>query len=132
VGVEDDAGEYNRITMRRLSTIVALLLLLSVAAPVLACVTGRTMSREENACCRAMHGNCGEMAKMGCCRTTVRTDESPQLATTAPSNDLNWTVIAWLTPVSLTVQAVPSSSLHAPDEHSPPGLLTAKITVLRI
>jgi hypothetical protein len=118
--------------MRRLASIVALLFLFYTAAPVLACMTGSAMSNEESACCRAMHGKCGEMAKTGCCRTEVRTDEHPQIATTSPSIDLHWTVIDWLTPAFVGLQAVPSSLLDAPDEHSPPGLLTAKITVLRI
>jgi hypothetical protein len=118
--------------MKRLASIVALLLLLTAAAPVLACMTDGAMSHEESACCRAMHGNCGEMAKTGCCRTEVRTDEHPQIAATAPSVELHWAIIHWLMPVSAAVQTVPSSFLDIPAEHSPPGLLLAKITVLRI
>jgi hypothetical protein len=118
--------------MRRFAGIVALLLLLSTAAPVLACVTGSAMSHEEHACCRAMHGNCGKMAKTGCCKTEVRTDEHPQLAAKTQSIDLQWAVIEWLTPTIVAIQTTPRSSFSSPDEHSPPGLLTAKITVLRI
>jgi hypothetical protein len=118
--------------MRRFASIVALLLLLTSAAPVLACMTSSTMSREENACCRAMHGDCGEMAKTGCCRTEVRTDDRPQIATKIQAIDLHWAVIDWLTPAVVAVHAVPPSSLHIPAEHSPPGLLNAKTTVLRI
>ena len=118
--------------MRCLTSIVALLLLLSTAAPVLACVTGTAMNREEKACCREMHGNCGEMAKMGCCQTKVRTDDHPQIATAAPSVDLHWVVVDWLTPALLAVHIVPSSLPKGPTEHSPPGLLTAKTAVLRI
>jgi hypothetical protein len=79
-----------------------------------------------------MHGNCGEMAKTGCCQTEVRTDERPQIATTAPSTELRWAVIDWLTPVFAAVQTVPSSFVDSAAEHSPPGLLLAKTTVLRI
>jgi hypothetical protein len=118
--------------MRRLPSIVAILLLLSTAAPVLACVTGSTMSREESACCRSMHGNCREMAKMGCCQTEVRTNVNPQIATKIPSVDLHWAVIDWLAPAVVDIQTIPSSLLSAPDEHSPPGLITARTTVLRI
>jgi hypothetical protein len=118
--------------MRRLASIVTILLLLSTAAPVLACVTGSTMSREENACCRSMHGNCREMAKMGCCRTELRTDLNPQIATKTPSIDLHWAVIDWLKPHVVNIQTRPSSWLGASDEHSPPGLITARTTVLRI
>src|SRR5271170_6153164 len=106
--------------MRRLASIVALLLLLTTAAPVLACMTGNSMSLEESACCRAMHGNCGEMAKIGCCRTEVRTDEHPQIATTAPSIELHWAVVDWLTPAAIAPQTFPSSFLDIPAEHSPP------------
>jgi hypothetical protein len=118
--------------MRRLASIFALLVLLSTAAPVLACMTGSTMSREENACCRAMHGNCGEMAKTGCCRTEVRTDDHPQIATKTQAVDVHWAVIDWLTPAVVAVHTVPPFFLHVPAEHSPPGLLNAKTTVLRI
>jgi hypothetical protein len=118
--------------MKRLGSIVALLLLLSAAAPVLACMTDGAMSHEESACCRTMHGNCGEMAKMGCCRTDVRTDEHPQIATMAPSIELHWAIIHWLMPVLAPAQTVSSSLLDIPAEHSPPGLLLAKTTVLRI
>ena len=66
--------------MRRLASIVAILLLLAAAAPVMACMTSVVMSREESAYCRAMHGQCGGMTKMGCCRMEIRTDETPQIA----------------------------------------------------
>jgi hypothetical protein len=118
--------------MKCLASIVALLLLLSTGAPVMACVTGTAMSHEESACCRAMHGNCGEMAKTGCCRTEVRTDEHPQIATTAPSIELHWAVMDRLIPAFAAVQTLPSSFFDIPSEHSPPGLITAKTTVLRI
>jgi hypothetical protein len=118
--------------MKRFAGIVALLLLLITAAPVLACMTGSTMSHEESACCRAMHGNCGQMAKMGCCRTELRTDEHPQIATTAPSIEFHPVAIDWPMPKFIAVQTAPSFFLDSPAEHSPPGLLVARITVLRI
>jgi hypothetical protein len=118
--------------MRRLASLIALLLLLSAAAPVLACVTGSAMSHDENACCRAMHGDCGKMAKTGCCKTEVRTDERPQIATGIQSIDLHWAVLNWLTPPLVDVKTPPHSLFSAPDQHSPPGLLTVKTTVLRI
>ncbi|RSL16439.1 hypothetical protein EDE15_1954 [Edaphobacter aggregans] len=118
--------------MRRLASIVTILLLLSTAAPVLACMTGSSMSREESACCRAMHGNCGRMAKMGCCQTEVRTDVNPQIVTKTPSVDLHWAVVDWLAPAVVDIQTITSSLLGAFDEHSPPGLIAARTTVLRI
>ena len=41
-------------------------------------------------------------------------------------------VFSWLPPVVTDAQNVPASLLRRPDEHSPPGLVTARITVLRI
>jgi hypothetical protein len=117
--------------MRRLDTIIALLLLLTTAAPVLACMTGSTMSHDENLCCRSMHGNCGERTKTGCCQTEVDR-QHPQIAATVPSMDLHWAVIDWLTPASVALQPVQASFLHTPVQHSPPGLLTTQTTVLRI
>jgi hypothetical protein len=118
--------------MKRFASIVALFLLLSAAAPVLACMTESTMSHEESACCRAMHGNCGEMAKMGCCQTGVGTDEHPQMAATAPSIEVHWVVVDRPMPESVAAQTAPFAFLDFPAEHSPPGLLVAKISVLRI
>ena len=118
--------------MRRFAAIVALLLLFSGAAPVLACVATSAMNQEESACCRAMHGNCGQMAKMGCCRTDVRTDTAPQLPTAPTSSDCNWVVLNWLAPAAIAPHMVTASFLASPREHSPPGLRAAQITVLRI
>lgn len=118
--------------MRRIASIVAILLLLAAAAPVMACVTSVVMSREESACCRAMHGQCGKMAKMGCCRTEVRTEETPQIASTSPTINVHWVCLAHLPVLATSVHSAASTVRRAPDEHSPPGLLTAKTTVLRI
>ncbi|HEX7159073.1 MAG TPA: hypothetical protein VF214_08675 [Edaphobacter sp.] len=118
--------------MRRLAGIVALLLVLSTAAPVLACMTGTAMGHEENACCHQMHGNCGAMAKSGCCRTQVPSDKHPQLTAKTASIDLHWTVIAWIASAPVPTHTMTSSSHDVPAEHSPPGLVTAKTTVLRL
>src|SRR5215471_17887283 len=99
--------------MRRLAGIVALLLVLSTAAPVLACMTGAAMGHEENACCRQMHGNCGAMTKSGCCRTEVRTNVQPQLAAKTASLALHWAVIAWIAPAPFLSQRTTLSSHDA-------------------
>jgi hypothetical protein len=90
------------------------------------------MTREERACCRSMHGDCGEMAKTGCCRTEFQADVRPQLATSAPDLQLAFLLVGWLTSVFTPLPAVDLAVLHFPDEHSPPGLLIARMTVLRI
>jgi hypothetical protein len=127
------AEAYAEKSMRRLASFITIFILLSTAAPLMACMTDRTMNQEESACCRAMHGKCDDaMATMGCCHTQVRTDEHPQLATSAPAIDLNFVVADWLEPVLSEIQNVPPSMLGIPDEYSPPGLVTARITILRI
>lgn len=118
--------------MRRLAGILAIFILLLTAAPLLACMTKSAMSQEESACCRAMHGKCDGMEKMGCCRTEVRSDEQPQLAVSAPILDLHLAVVDWLKPFAFEARNLPSSVLEAADAHSPPGLVIARITVLRI
>src|ERR1700728_27868 len=118
--------------MRRFASIVAILLLLPTAAPVMACLTSVVMSHEESACCRAMHGQCGHMEKMGCCQSQVRTDETPQIAAVAPATDVHWVCLAHLPAPTTLVHSIASAVWLMPDEHSPPGLLTAKTTVLRI
>jgi hypothetical protein len=123
---------YTETSMRRLASIFAIFILLLTAAPLLACMTDSVMSQEESACCRAMHGKCDGMEKMGCCRTQLRTDEHPQTAASAPIMDLHLAVVDWLEPFVSEVQNVPPSIPGMADAHSPPGLVIAKITVLRI
>jgi hypothetical protein len=118
--------------MRRFASIVALFVLFSAALPMMACITASAMSPQEKACCHTMQDNCGQMLKQGCCRTEIQINEHPQAATNSSSMDLHWAVIDWLKPALVTAGTSPALQLSAPDEYSPPGLLTAKISVLRI
>jgi hypothetical protein len=118
--------------MRRFASILAIFILLLTAAPLLACITDSAMSQRESACCRAMHGRCGGMEKMGCCRTEIGTDEHPQLATSVPVTDVHFAVVDWLTPFVSEGPNVPRSVHEIADAHSPPGLVIVRITVLRI
>jgi hypothetical protein len=120
------------MSMRRLASIVAIFILLLTVAPLLACMTDSAMSREESACCRAMHNKCDVMEKMGCCRTEVRSDDHPQTVPSAPKIDLHLAVVDWLEPFVSEVQNFPPSILAIDGAHSPPGLAIARITVLRI
>ena len=108
------------------------MLLLSGAMPVLACVTGGALSHAESDCCREMHGQCGEMAKTGCCQVDVKSDVQPQLASAGVSLDapcvaLHRVVVAeaFALPAKVVVSKLP-------DEHSPPGLILIRIANLRI
>jgi hypothetical protein len=118
--------------MRRLTSILAILILLLTAVPLLACMTGGAMSQEEGACCRSMHGQCSGMEKMGCCRTEVQADDHPQAAAFAPAMNLHLAVVEWLDPFVSEVGNVLPSLLEITDTHSPPGLVIARTTVLRI
>ena len=121
-----------KVSMRRLLSIATIFLLLTAAAPVLACVTGVAMSHEESACCRAMHGQCGAMAKQGCCRTEIRVDSTPGIATTPPAIGVHWICVAQSPALASPMRALASDMRRLPDEQPPLGLLTATITVLRI
>jgi len=118
--------------MRRLSAFLAILLLLATSAPLMACVTGSAMSAQESACCKSMHGDCGDMAQMGCCHKQIKTDAATQLAALAQLPQVHWIAVAF--PVSLADCVVlrPRAGFEAPQEHSPPGLQIARTTVLRI
>jgi hypothetical protein len=111
---------------------VALILLLSGAVPVLACVAGGALSHAESDCCREMHGQCGEMAKTGCCQVDVKSDVQPQLASGAVSIDaplVTFNRVAVAEAFGLPAAIVVSK---VPDEHSPPGLILVRIANLRI
>jgi hypothetical protein len=120
--------------MRRFSAFIVILLLLLTAAPLMACVTGNAMSQPESACCRTMHGNCGDMEKMGCCQKQFTTDTSPQLTTATPSTEPNiqWSVITYAPGTSHLVALVLRAQYQLPAEHSPPGLRIVETTNLRI
>ncbi len=127
------AASILRLSMRRIAQLAAVLLLLTTAMPVLACVAGSRMSREESACCRVMHGRCGNMAKMGCCRTELRTEQTPQIEAIQPTTQIQMVVVVdpWI-PRVILVQAVVPARLRLPESYLPPGLMTARTTVLRI
>jgi hypothetical protein len=115
--------------MRSFASFVAILLLLVTVSPALACVTDRAMSHEESACC-TMHNNCGQMAKQGCCRMELNSDDRPQLEATAPHTDVHCAVVARLGSIAVPDRMIAVS--RPPAEHAPPGLVTAKAAVLRI
>jgi len=117
--------------MRRLLSIVAILILLASAAPVMACVTDLAMSHTESACCRSMHGECGQMAKQGCCQTVVH-NASPQVATESVTLAVYWTVFAQTDRLIRPLMLDDPTRQTFLTQHFPPGLLIAQTTVLRI
>ena len=118
--------------MRRCSSIVAVFIMLVMMMPVLACASAPRMTRMEQNCCEQMHGKCGEMAKQGCCQIEVRNDLSqlPSHVVAAPVFPL--AAIAFLYPLLVELPASAGHPWQLPNQHSPPGLLIASTTVLRI
>lgn len=101
--------------------------------PALACAITPQLNHVEQDCCRQMHGQCGEMAKQGCCQVKVGRDVSLATASVpAIANPLPHMVVEchFLTPAVV----LPSTGYlwQLPQEHSPPGLLIASTTLLLI
>jgi hypothetical protein len=115
---------------------VLLLLLLSRAAPLMACVTPESeMTAAERACCRMMHDQCAQMgmpASHDCCAKAPLAVFENALK----SNPVRFHPVAVLLlwTASFNVLANDSVShawIHSP-EHWPPKSPPAGITVLRI
>ena len=118
--------------MRRCSSIVAVFIMLVMMMPVLACASTPKMTRMEQDCCQQMHGKCGEMAKQGCCQIEVRNDPSQLPAHVVAAPVLPLVTIAFLYPLLVELPASAGHPWQLPNQHSPPGLLIASTTVLRI
>lgn len=106
--------------------------MLVMMLPALACATTSKMSRTEQDCCAQMHGKCGEMAKQGCCNVELRDVVTSLPAHIVITAALPLTTVALIYPLLVQLPASTGHHWHAPDEHSPPGLLIASTTVLRI
>jgi hypothetical protein len=118
--------------VRRLTSTIAVFVMILMMLPVLACSATSKMSRTERDCCEQMHGKCGDMAKQGCCQVEVHTDltQLPSQTTIAPA--LPVALVAIIYPHVMELPATRGYRWHVPDDHSPPGLLIARSTVLRI
>lgn len=118
--------------MRRLASLVAVVLLLITAVPALACITAAEMSSSESACCRAMHGHCRGMEKMRCCAPTLHSEHTPQIPPREPVTTSQQPAVLESIPAAFPVLAPTRVLLRRPEGYLPPGLLTARSTVLRI
>ena len=118
--------------MRRFAIALVMLLAITAVAPVMACATGEAMTNGETSCCRAMHGQCGEMAKTGCCETKVRGEDASQVAATPSVNSCCWVGVAHLAADGLPVTAPIGGLTQVPHRYLPPGLPASRVTVLRI
>ena len=117
--------------------LVALLLLLLVALPVLACVQpGVAMTAAERACCKQMAQRCGDagMAKShGCCHPQVSRADWHALQSSPPLDHILGASQA--RPAAdgavVNLQIVPIVPAFSSTD-SPPGLLYPDTTILRI
>jgi hypothetical protein len=118
--------------MRRLLSLVVVVLLLTVASPVFACVTQLTMTPTEKACCARMHGHCEEMMGPCCCVVHQRGDLSqvPAARSDAPQ------VVFQAAEVPAAFYAELWSAREMPlarvSERPPPLLMHLSTIVLRI
>jgi hypothetical protein len=120
------------IGMRRLSALIAILLLVATAAPVLACAAGQPMTAQESACCRSMHGHCGGMRGMRCCQPQNHAESHPQLAAAAPPHEIRWVVCTGFVYLFTPRPRLAQASLRAPEHHPPPATRFVETIVLRI
>lgn len=118
--------------MQRFTSFAAVVLMLAMMLPVLACASAPKMSRMEGDCCRQMHRKCGEIARQGCCLVEFRNDLSQLPAHVVTAHVLPVTTVALLYPLLVELPASTGYLWHVPDQHSPPGLLIASATVLQI
>jgi len=117
--------------MRRLTSFVAVLLMLVTASPMMACVSALSMTPAEKACCAAMQGHCEQMPGHSCCQAHVRNDFSQSPAQQSDLSQIHFPVAAIVPDVAplLSDKAVFSAS----DTDRPPPLLRhIATTVLRI
>jgi hypothetical protein len=119
-------------TVRRLTSTIAVFVMVLMMLPVLACSATSNMSRTERDCCEQMQGKCGDMVRQGCCQVDVHTDltQLPSQTTIAPV--LPVALVAIIYPRVIELPLTRGYRWRVPDEHSPPGLLIASSTVLRI
>src|ERR1700730_8228108 len=115
---------------------VILLLLLSCAAPLMACVTPEDqMTAAERACCRIMHNQCAQMgmpSSQDCCAKAPRAP----LENAIRSNPVRFEPVAalvmWVASFHVLAQDSVSQAWIQNPEHWPPKSPPLSITVLRI
>lgn len=111
-------------------TFVVLLLLSWTAVPALRClVASETLTPEEQACCKTMGGQCGEMGSHPCCKK-VQSSTQPAVATTKTSI-IHFAVID-AQPVSAIEGVSFTITSYAPAEPYPPPSPGVSTTILRI
>jgi hypothetical protein len=113
-----------------------MLLLVTFLAPAMACmVPNAEMTTQEQACCRVMKNQCGQMempASHGCCQKTPLSVHDNALDTRIIALHPVAVTAVWLTASELLNPAsVLTGSIEHPD-YSPPKSPPSAISILRI
>jgi hypothetical protein len=113
-----------------------LLLLVSCAAPAMACMApGAQMTAEERACCRMMKSQCRQMdlsISHGCCKKAPMDDRDNALRTDTASSHAATFVAIPVSSFELLIPQGASGGRAQGLEHSPPKSPPSATTVLRI
>jgi hypothetical protein len=115
---------------------VILLLLLSCAAPEMACVTpDAQMAAAERACCRMMHNQCGRMempVSQDCCAKAPNALFDSALKSNPVKFQPVEAMVLWVASFDVLTRDRASQASFQSPEHWPPKSPPAAITVLRI
>lgn len=126
---------YTENVVRRLISFVAVLLLLLTAAPLMACVTEQSMTHEEQACCRLMKNQCGQMempASHGCCQKDSQAAHQRALQIKAVDLHCGSAAVMHSEAVVLWQPVLNWAGWLERSEFSPPQSLPSSISILRI
>jgi len=114
----------------------ALLLLLSCAAPVMACLAPDAhMTAEERACCRVMSAQCGQMAMPAshdCCTKAPNAVLDGALKSNTMQFQPDASIVMWAASLTVLAQQETNQGWMQSPEHWPPKSPPATITVLRV
>ncbi len=115
---------------------VILLLLLTCAAPVMACLTPDIqMTAAERACCRMMRNQCGQMQmpdSENCCATTPDALFASALKSTPVNIQPNPSVVLWVTSPDVSSIEMASRGWTRSPVPWPPESPPTAIAILRI
>lgn len=113
-----------------------LLLLVSCVAPAMACMSpDAQMTVEEQACCRMMKSQCGQMDMPGshdCCKKAPSTVHDNALKTDPVSVHAAVFVAIWVSVLQLEAPGGVAQTWLTRPEHSPPKPPPSILSVLRV
>ena len=128
-------GRYTTVVRMARQLGLLALLLISYAAPLMACMrVDAQMTAPEHACCRMMKGQCGEMEMPpthGCCHKAVAIPGDHALPTSTVARHPIMGFAVLLAATSLPDAPTSATWIHLP-QHSPPTSPPHSVSILRI